>query len=99
MTTRMKDLPDHLKATEIFFIGSGEAENLHSLCPALIDRERCDLEFDIALLFSSIQAARQYQSKYQSLRKLDIFQATIAEMIEIFNDKVEHFMVKDQDYV
>ena len=95
MTTRMKDLPDHLKKTEIFFIGSGEAENLQSLCPALIDREKSNLEFDIALLFSSIQAARQYQSKYQSLRGLDIFQATIAEMIEIFNGKVEYFMVKE----
>ncbi len=94
MTTRMIDLPDHLRATEIYFIGSGTAGDLHSLCPALIDREKSDAEFDIALLFGSIQAARQYQSVYPSLRGLDIFQATIDEMIDIFDGEVEHFMVK-----
>lgn len=93
MTTRMKDLPDHLKATEIFFIGSGNAENLQSLCPALIDKVKNSTSCDLALFFNSVQAAQRYQDQYQSLRGLDIFQATIAEMIEILNGKVEYFTV------
>lgn len=93
MTSRMIDLPNYLKATKIYFIGSGNADDLQSLCPVLIDGMKNSTKHDLALFFNLANAAQRYQNQYPSLRKLDIFQATITEMIAIFGGKVEYFIV------
>lgn len=93
MTIRMIDLPEHLKAMEIFFIGSGNADDLQSICPALIDGKLNSTGHDLALFFSTAEKASVYRDHFPSLRGLDIFQASIYEMIEIFGGKVHYFVV------
>lgn len=94
MTTRMENLPNRMKKTKIYFIGSGDANDLKSLRPALIDGQKNSTGNDLALFFLSAESARSYRDQYPSLRRLDIFQATIAEMIMIFGGKVEYFTVR-----
>lgn len=51
MTTRMMDLPEYQKAVDIYFIGRGNPDDLHSICPALVDGKLNSTGHDLALFF------------------------------------------------
>ena len=93
MTTRMIDLSETAKAAEIFFIGRGNPDNLQSLQPALIDKQLNSTGRDLALFFSTEDKAVAYRNHFLSLRGLNIYRASIYEMIKIFDGKVEYFTV------
>ena len=93
MTTKLSELPIHLNQAEIYFIGCGDERDLATLRPALVDGQLNSTGYDLALLFSTANKAGHYRDYYPSLRSLDVFKATVAEMVEIFKGKVEYYTI------
>lgn len=101
MTTKMADLPIHLKQSEIFFIGQFHPDDppfiRPVIRPVLVVGKLNSTGHDLALFFSSLEKAVAYRDRFPGLNALAIFQATIGEMIEIFAGGVEYFVIDPED--
>jgi hypothetical protein len=87
MATKLQNLPEAMKQLTVYVIMRDEKS------PAVIDGECNSTGEDMALFFSTIQKARAYKAQYPSLRNLDVYEATIAEIIEIFGGKVQNYIL------
>lgn len=87
MTTKISDLTPALKQATIYTIMTEDYK------PALIDARLNSTGHDLALFFSTAEKALAYRDRYPSLRRLAVYEATVAEMEEIFGGRVEYYVV------
>jgi len=87
MATKLQNLPDELKQLTIYVLAGDEKS------PAVIDGEQNSAGEDVALIFSTAEKAQAYKSRYPSLRGLDVYEATVAEIIEIFDGRVQNYIL------
>jgi hypothetical protein len=87
MTTKIGELPPALKALNVYVIAR-DAES-----PALIDGAQNSTGHDMIPVFSSSLKAAAYRDKYPSLRGMDIYATTMADVEKILCGKVEYFIV------
>src|SRR5688500_3387598 len=90
MAQKLSQLPQALLSTSSFVI-MDEAQGKYIL--ALIDGNDNSTGQDIAVFFSTQDKAVAYRDKYPSLARLNVYEATVKEMAEIFNGRVEYYIV------